>query len=224
MSPIHVLLVDRQPLFREGLASLLAAQSDMVVVGQAQSGAEAVALAESLRPHVVLMGASPPGGDSLEAIRLIKETLPNTRMLLLSAEDDDELLFGALRAGADGLVLKSEPLDVLTAHIRGVVRNEAALSRSMVARLLSDYRRVIQCAAPGCVSGHEVPAALTLRERQVLRCMAAGAADKAIAAELVLSLSTVKTHVRHILAKLQVRNRHEAVERALREGLVAPPS
>jgi len=223
MSPIHVLLVDRQPLFREGLASLLAAQSDMVVVGQARSGEDAVALAQALGPHVVLMGAGPPG-DGLEAIRLIKEVVPSARVVLLSGEDDDALLFGALRAGADGLVLKSEPLDVLTAHIRGVVRNEAALSRSMVARLLSDYRRVIQCAAPGCVSGHEVPAALTLRERQVLRCMAAGAADKAIAAELVLSLSTVKTHVRHILAKLQVRNRHEAVERALREGLVAPPS
>ena len=222
MAPqVRVLLVDDHELFREGLSGLLSSQPDIEVVGQAGDGLEAVVKAKELQPDVILMDVSMPGCDGLEATQTIKEILPDVKIVMLTVHDDNDRLFQAIRSGAEGYVLKSTASKVLVPMLRGVMREEAAISGAMAARIMDEFRWL--ASRTPSRPQEEAAAALTHREKEVLRLVAEGAMDKDIAAELSISLSTVKTHMRNILAKLHSTSRHQAAAYAVQEGLIRPP-
>jgi DNA-binding NarL/FixJ family response regulator len=218
---IRVLLVDDHALFRQGLASLLSSQPDIQVVGEAEDGIEAQVKAQELRPDLILMDVTMPGCDGLEATQRIKQALPDARIVMLTVHDEDDRLFEAIRSGAVGYLLKSTAAETLIPMLRGVMRGEAAISGAMAARMLEEFGRLAR-RTPPLAQPEDVPV-LTAREKEVLRLVAAGAMDKEVAAELSVSLSTVKTHMRNILAKLQATSRHQAAAYAMREGLIRPP-
>lgn len=218
---IRVLVVDDHALFREGLAGLLSSQPDIEVVGQAGDGLEALVMAQELKPDLILMDVTMPGCDGLEATQLIKEALPDVKIVMLTVHDDDYRLFEAIKSGAVGYVLKSTASEELMPMLRGVMRGEAAISGTMAARILEEFGRLARRTPPR-VQEEDTPA-LTRREKEVLRMVATGAADKEIADALCISLHTVKSHMRNILAKLQATSRHEAVAYAVQEGLIRPP-
>jgi DNA-binding NarL/FixJ family response regulator len=214
---VRVLLVDDHALFREGLAGLLSSQPDIEVVGEAEDGVEALVKAQELRPDLILMDVTMPGCDGLEATQLIKEALPDVKIVMLTVHDEDDKLFEAIRSGAVGYLLKSTASESLMPMLRGVMRGEAAISGATAARILEEFRRT-----PPRVRGEDTPV-LTAREKEVLRLVAVGATDKEIAAELSISLNTTKTHMRNILAKLHATSRHQAALYAVQEGLIRPP-
>ncbi len=212
--PIRVLIADDHALFRRGLCGLLAEQPDFVVAGEAGSGPEAVRLAASTAPDVVLMDVHMPEGGGVEAVRQLKAS-GEVRVLMLTISDRDEDLFAALAAGADGYLLKSlEPQDLYRA-IRQAAQGHGALSPEVT-------DKVLRAAARQAV--HAPSPALTPREREVLALLAQGASTHEIAARLVISPATVKTHVRNLLDKLEASNRAEAVARAASLGLLPDPS
>ncbi len=213
----RILLADDHTLFREGLAGILAAQADMEVVGEACDGLEAVIKAQALKPDLVLMDVQMPGLDGLEATRQIRLALPATVVVMLTVRDDDEKLFMALKVGAQGYLLKDIRAHEMLAQLRGALRGEAALSPRMAGLVLAEFRRLSQ-QVPLEAPADEV--VLTLREREVLELAARGASDKEIAETLVVSLYTVKSHMRSILARLQVSSRQEAARVARHKGLV----
>jgi DNA-binding NarL/FixJ family response regulator len=215
-----VLLVDDHTLFRQGLNSLLASQHDFEVVGEAEDGLEALVKAQELRPDLILMDVTMPGCDGLEATRLIKQAMPEARIVMLTVHDEDEKLFEAIKQGAAGYVLKNTAAETLIPMLRGVMRDEAAMSTGLAMRILEEFGRLTQQGA--CPPEEELPV-LTPREKEVLGLVATGAMDKEIADELTISLSTVKTHVRNILAKLHTTSRHQAADYAVRSGLIRPP-
>lgn len=217
MSPIRILLADDHSLFREGLAGIVDSQSDMEVVGEAGDGLEAIVKARQLAPDLILMDIQMPGCDGLEATRRIKDELPETTIVMLTVRDDDEKLFQAIQYGAQGYLLKSIHAGEMLAMLRNAMRGEAAISPSMAGYILEEFRRLRNLAPPG---PDEEPVTLTPREREVLNLAAAGATDKEIAEGLVLSLHTVKTHMRNILSKLQVSSRREAAREARRRNLL----
>lgn len=217
MSRIRVLLVDDHALFREGLASILAAQPDFEIVGEADDGLEAVVKAEDLRPDLILMDITMPGCDGIEATRRIKQRLPDVVVVMLTVRDEAEKLFEAIRAGAQGYLLKNMRAREMLNLLRGAMRGEAAITPALAGLILEEFRRLSRASLPP----EEADAvSLTLREREVLTLIAEGAADKEIAEQLGISLYTVKSHVRNILAKLHVSSRYEAAYRARRQGLV----
>jgi DNA-binding NarL/FixJ family response regulator len=218
---IRVLLADDHLLFREGLCSLLSAQPDIEVVGQAGDGLEALVMARELQPDLILMDVSMPGMDGIEALEQILEILPEVKVVMLTVHDDQKRLFDAIKSGAMGYVLKNTASEALIPMLRGAMRGEAAVSGAMAGYILKEFVRLAQqeqSLAPGTSALF-----LTPREKQVLRQVAAGAADKEIAAELSISLSTVKTHMRNILAKLHATSRHQAALYAMQQGLIHPP-
>jgi len=214
--PVQVLLVDDHALFRRGLALVLGAEVDLEVVGEASHGVEAVERATELQPHVVVMDVRMPGMGGVEATRRIRQAQPATRVVMLTGSTEDDDLFGALRAGASGYLLKEVAIDEIAAAVRAIARGQALVSPSMAARLVAEFnalsRRVDE--------QHDHAPRLTDRELEVLRLVARGLANKEIAAELVIAENTVKNHVRNILEKLQVRTRMEAALYAVRERLV----
>ncbi|MGC8855333.1 MAG: response regulator [Anaerolineae bacterium] len=216
MKRARVLLADDHALFREGLAGIIAAQPDMEVVGEASDGVEALIKAQELKPDLVLMDVQMPGMDGLEATRQIKQALPETIIVVLTVRDDDEKLFQALKNGAQGYLLKDIRSHEMLTMLRGALRGEAALSTALAARILTEFRRL----STGSLAAQEDDGGLTEREQQVLSYAAQGATDKEIAAALNISLNTVKTHMRNILAKLHVRTRREAAKVARSKGLV----
>jgi DNA-binding NarL/FixJ family response regulator len=218
---VRVLLVDDHALFREGLVGILSSQPDIEVVGEAEDGLEALVKAQELRPDLILMDVTMPGCDGLEATLLIKEALPDVKIVMLTVHDEDDKLFEAIRNGAVGYVLKSTASGSLMPMLRGVIRGEAAISGAMAARILEEFRRQDRRTPPG--AQEEDTPVLTAREKEVLKLVAAGAMDKEIAAQLSISLSTTKTHMRNILAKLQATSRHQAAAYAVQEGLIRPP-
>jgi two-component system nitrate/nitrite response regulator NarL len=221
-SRIRVLLVDDHSLFREGLCSLLSAQPDIEVVGQAGDGLEALVMARELRPDLILMDVTMPGMDGLEAMERIIEILPDCKIVMLTVHDDQDRLFEAIKGGAVGYVLKSTASGALIPMLRGAMRGEAAIGGAMSGRILEEFARLArQQQAP---IPDKKTLFLTARERQVLRQVSAGATDKEIAAELSLSLSTVKTHMRNILSKLHATSRHQAASYAVQQGLIRAPS
>lgn len=216
MEKVHVLLVDDHALFREGLAGIIDSQPDMQVVGEANDGLEACVKAQELKPDLILMDVQMPGMDGLEAARQIKQILPEAVIIMLTVRDDDEKLFGALKNGAQGYLLKEIRSQSMLELLRGALRGEAALSPSLAGRVLSEFRRL----SKGGIQETEDDGGLTEREHQVLVEAARGATDKEIASTLNISLNTVKTHVRNILSKLHVRTRREATKAAQAKGIL----
>ncbi len=220
MTKIRVLLADDHSLFREGLAGILDALPDFEVVGEANDGLEVIVKARELAPELIIMDVSMPGCNGVEATQRIKAESPETAIVMLTVSDENELLFEAIKNGAQGYLLKSIRSRDLITMLRGAVRGEAAISPTLGGRMLDEFRRLSQ--QPVREPGEEVPV-LTAREQEVLGLVASGATDMDIAEALCLSVHTVKSHMRNILAKLQLGHRHEAAQFALREGLIPPP-
>ena len=216
MEQARVLLADDHALFREGLAGIIGAQPDMQVVGEANDGLEAFVKAQELKPELILMDVQMPGMDGIEAVRQIKQILPETIIVMLTVRGDDNMLFEALKNGAQGYLLKEIRSQALLEMLRGALRGEAALSPELAGRVLSEFRRL----SKGGVAEKDGDDGLTEREQQVLVEVSKGASDKEIAAALNISLNTVKTHIRNILAKLQVRTRREAARAAQAKGIL----
>ncbi len=211
MTRIRIVIVDDQALVREGLAALLALTPDLDVVGTAADGRAALALVAAQRPDVALLDVRMPGMSGVAAAREIRAHYPQTRVIVLTTFDNDEYVFEALQAGAAGYLLKNADPDYLAAAIRAVHAGDAVLDPAVT-------QKVIRRAAR---SGDVEPAPierLTRRERDVLRLMAAGAANSEIAAQLCLAEGTVKNHVSHILDKLGARDRAAAVRLAVEWG------
>ncbi|WP_030911770.1 response regulator [Streptomyces sp. NRRL F-5126] len=221
---IRVIIVDDQAMVRAGFAALLAAQSDIDVVGEAPDGAQGVELSGRTHPDVVLMDVRMPEMDGLEAARRILAPPPDgrqhrPRVLMLTTFDVDDYVYEALRAGASGFLLKDAPPADLVSAVRVVAAGDALLAPSVTRRLVADFAR----QRP---AGRGKPAlrlkALTQRETEVLTLVARGLSNAEIARTLVLAEQTVKTHVSRVLTKLDLRDRAQAVVFAYESGLVAP--
>lgn len=222
---IAILLVDDQPLLRKGFRMILGAEPDLDVVGEAGDGAEAIRLAAALAPDVVLMDVRMPHTDGIEATRQIVARNPASRVIILTTFDLDEYAFSGLQAGASGFLLKDVlPADLL-AGIRAVASGDAVIAPSTTRRLLDTYARRLPIGGdPPGPPRAEALTVLTERERGVFAEIAAGLSNSEIAAKLVLSEATVKTHVGHILAKLGLRDRVQAVIFAYDNGIARPSS
>jgi DNA-binding NarL/FixJ family response regulator len=216
MAKARVLLVDDHSLFREGLAGIISAQPDMQVVGEAKDGLEAFVKAQELKPDLILMDVQMPGMNGIESVKQIKQVLPQTIIVMLTVRGDDNMLFEALKNGAQGYLLKEIRSPSMLEMLRGALRGEAALSPDLAGRVLSEFRRL----SKGGIPEKEEEGTLTEREHQVLLQASKGATDKEIAVTLSISLNTVKTHMRNILAKLQVRTRREAARAAQAKGIL----
>jgi DNA-binding NarL/FixJ family response regulator len=211
MEPIRLLIVDDHLFYREGVRSMLAAVPNVVVVGEAATGAEAIAQAAALQPDVVLMDIKMPGINGIEATRQIVAESPHISVLVVTMFDDDDSVFAALRAGARGYLLKDALLDEVLRAITAVSRGEAIFSPAVAGRLMQFFS--VAPAAPPLFP------VLTHRERELLALIAQGLSNEAIAARLALSLKTVRNHVSNILSKLQVRDRAQAIVKARDAGL-----
>lgn len=220
---IRILLVDDQPLIRAGLTMALADQPDLTVVGEAGSGAEAIRLADELRPDVVLMDIRMPGTDGIEATHLITAASPDVRILILTTFDDEDNVYAALRAGASGFLVKDMALTDIIAAIRVVAAGDALLAPSVTRRLIREFATHGQPAAGTRVPGQgRRLAGITDREREVLTLVARGMSNSEIAAHLFISPATAKTHVARLLTKLDARDRVHLVIAAYETGLVSP--
>lgn len=219
--PIRVLLVDDQALMRMGFAMVLDAEEDLEVVGEAGDGAGALTQVRALHPHVVLMDVRMPGMNGIDATRRIVADHPDVRVLVLTTFDLDEYAFAALRAGASGFLLKDTEPAALVAAIRTVASGDAVVAPRVTRRMLELFapRLPVQADARPQTSDARLDA-LTPREVEVLRAVVRGLSNAEIAAEFFLSEATVKTHVGNILAKLEVRDRVQAVIVAYESGLV----
>lgn len=208
MSMIRILLADDHTLLRQGLRRILSEDSALSVVGEAADGLEAVARARALVPDVVLMDVQMPGLNGIEATRQIRDACPETRIIMLTVSDKDADLFGALKAGARGYLLKNAEAQQVLEAIHRVAAGEAILPPTLAARVLDEFAAPIGKTA-----------ILSEREVAVLRLVAQGLGNKEIATRLALSENTIKTHIRHILEKLHLRSRTEAAAYAVRTGL-----
>jgi DNA-binding NarL/FixJ family response regulator len=208
----RVLVVDAQAVTRAGLRRLLEGSQDITVVGEATDGVQAVSETIELGPKVVIMDALLPNGQSLEALRQIKQLNPDTHVLLLSSLDREDYLFETLRAGADGYVLKDIAANELAQAVRTVARGEVLVQPQIAGRLISRFGKQSQ--------GNIAHEALTAREQQVLSLLARGLRNKEIAARLIVSERTVNFHLANIYQKLNVSGRTEALSKALEQGLI----
>lgn len=212
---IKVLIVDDHKLFRQGLISLMRTREDLVeVVGEAATAHEAIEMTERLQPHVVLMDVYMPDGDGLQATRDIKQRFPHIAVVILTSSERDEHLFEAVRSEASGYLLKDLDAAELFDMLEGVTQGEAAMTRAMAARVLKGIAKQSREA------DDEIDT-LTDREMAVLHLVAKGASNPQIADELVISVNTVKTHLRNILEKLQLDNRTQAATYAIEHGFVS---
>ncbi|HJO33198.1 MAG TPA: response regulator transcription factor [Anaerolineales bacterium] len=218
MSKARVMLVDNHDLFRDGIASLLAAQSDMEVVGEAGDGLEAVQMARRLQPDLILMDLMMPVSNGLEATTLVKQELPETIVVILTVVEEDEKLFEAIKAGAQGYLLKDTGAPEFLAYLRGALSGEAALSPALAGRILLEFARLSK-QATSRLSSNQPGEPLTPREQEVLALVAEGDRNAQISTTLNISLNTVKSHVRSILGKLHVPNRRQAAAYAVRDRL-----
>jgi DNA-binding NarL/FixJ family response regulator len=209
-----VLIADDHPVFRSGLAGVLAEAGDMTVVGEVADGDTALAMAVRERPDVVLMDLHMPGVSGVEATRRLTAEAPDVRVLVLTMFDDDESVLAAMRAGARGYLVKGSPGDRIVGAVRAVAAGEAVFGADVAARVLSKLS-----GSPGRRPDRPFPA-LTDRELEILDLIAAGRTNNQIAQHLVLSDKTVRNHVSNIFAKLQVHDRSQAILRALHGGLL----
>jgi DNA-binding NarL/FixJ family response regulator len=213
--PVRLLLVDDQPLIRASLQMVVTDVPDLTVVGEAGDGAQALRLAGELRPDVVVMDIRMPGMDGIEATRRILAVDDTCRVLMLTTFDDDEYVYGALRAGASGFLVKDMALDDILTAVRVVAAGDALLAPSVTRRLIGTFAR--QPAVPRSRARLEV----TDREQEVLTLIGRGLSNTEIAEALVLSVTTVKTYVTRLLAKLGARDRIQLVILAYEAGLVS---
>jgi DNA-binding NarL/FixJ family response regulator len=219
----RILLVDDHELFRQGLSSLLNAQSDFEVIGQASDGFEALAMAREQRPNLIVMDINMPVCDGLEAVRLIRRLpeLSEVRVVMLTIVEDDDKLLEAIRAGANGYLLKDVSQADFLQSLHRILAGEAILPPKLATSLLADYARQDTISESDTVVDYEAELDFTFREKEVLDVLASGATDREIANQLSISVHTVKSHVRHILSKLHAANRRQAVRRARQQGLLS---
>ena len=220
---IKVLLVDDQSLLRMGFRMILDAEPDIEVVGEAADGATAISMTSALHPDVVLMDVRMPGMDGIQATAAITAAVPASKVLILTTFDLDEYVFAGLRAGASGFLLKDAPPAELLTAIRTVAGGEAVLAPTATRRLIDQFASLLP--GPGPQPGRDaLLSGLTGRERAVFTRLAAGLSNREIAGEMHLSQGTVKIHVGRILAKLDLRDRVQAVVLAYESGLIKPGS
>jgi DNA-binding NarL/FixJ family response regulator len=216
MEPIRILLVDDHILFRKGIANLIASQDDLEVVGEAGDGREALKKARELMPDLILMDIALPEVSGREATRAIKDEMPYVKIVMLTVSERDSDLFEAIRSGADGYLLKDLEPEQLFKLCRGVFRGEAPLSPLMAAKILREFSSLAQAQLEAIGPANNI----TPREMEVLQLVVKGKTNKEIAESLCVTESTVKNHLRNILAKLHLKNRVQAAAYAVREGLV----
>jgi len=212
MDAVRALIVDDHPMFRRGLRTLLSALPEIVVLGEAGSGQEAIRLAAELHPDLVLMDLQMPGGSGLAATRAIVNADPHTRVLVVTLSGDDDSVFAALRAGAHGYLLKEAEDDEMLRAVRAVAEGGAIFSPGIAARILSFF------ALPNRSLPHDIFPDLSDREREILGLMAKGHNNAEIAEQLVLSRKTVSNYVSNIFSKLHVADRAQAIVRAREAG------
>jgi DNA-binding NarL/FixJ family response regulator len=215
MQPSRLLLVDDHALFREGLISLLSYQDDFTVVGEAEDGESALNQAHVLKPDIVLMDVELPGEDGITATQRLKMEMPEVTVVMLTVRDDSQTLFEAIKAGAQGYLVKNVRSRELLEQLRGIARGEAAISRRMAARILEEIRGQTEPFGPG--------EELTPRELEVLELVAGRLSNAEIAERLVISEHTVKNHMKSILSKLHLRNRHQAAAYGIARGWLPRP-
>jgi DNA-binding NarL/FixJ family response regulator len=211
---LRVLLVDDHALFRQGVATLLSHQDDFVIAGEAEDAGQALVQARALRPDLVLMDIDLPNEDGVIATRWIKAELPETSVVMLTVHDDADKLLEAIKGGADGYLVKSIRASELLEQLRGLAAGEAAISRRIATRIIEEFRKEGEPVDP--------EADLTARELQVLQLVAGRMSNSEIAAQLTISEHTVKNHLKSILSKLHVRNRHQAAAYGVARGWVRP--
>jgi len=218
---IRVLIADDQALFRRGLYVVLGTEDGIEVVGEAENGEEAVAKAEEFAPDVVLMDVRMPKVNGIDAARTIRGLSPSTKILMLTVSDEEDDLYEAVKAGANGYLLKEISVEEVAEAIRAVVQGQSLISPSMASKLLNEFNSLVKRAE----EKQQFPApALTSRELEVLKLVAKGMSNREIADELYISENTVKNHVRNILEKLHLHSRMQAVMYAVREQLIDPDS
>ncbi len=215
MQPLRLLLVDDHALFREGLISLLSYQDDFTVVGEAEDAESTLSQARALEPDIVLMDIELPGEDGVTATRRLTMEMPDTTVVMLTVHDDGQTLFEAIKAGAQGYLVKNVRSRELLEQLRGLARGEAAISRRMAARILEEIRGQTEPFVPG--------EELTAREMDVLELVAARLSNAEIAERLVISEHTVKNHMKSILSKLHLHNRHQAAAYGVARGWLPRP-
>ena len=217
VDPIRVLVVDDHALFRRGLQMVLAQEPDIKVIGEAGDGAEAVAMAESTLPDIILMDVRMPKRGGIDACTTIHASVPSAKIIMLTISDEEADLYEAIKAGAKGYLLKDVSIEEVATAIRAVHGGQSLISPAMASKLLSEFATMIKKGD----DRQQVPAPrLTDRELQVLKLVARGLNNRDIAKELFISENTVKNHVRNILEKLQLHSRMEAVVYAVREKIV----
>lgn len=207
---IKVLIVDDHLLSRKGIASILSANALFEIAGEATSGAEALEKAKYLMPDLILMDIRMPGGDGLEATRLIKSAMPHIKIIILSVSDDVQDFFEAIKRGAQGYLLKNMEPEYWLDYILSIAQGEAPISRVLAAKILQEFS--VQKAA-------EFDSRLSEREKEVLQLISQGLGNKEISEKLYISESTVKNHLRNILDKLHLQNRMQLIAFAYQHGL-----
>jgi two-component system response regulator NreC len=218
MAKIRVLVTDDHALFRQGIKTLISAEGDIEVVGEASNGSDAVARAAEARPDVILMDIGMAGLSSFEASRQIRKNRPDTKILFLTMYDDEDYLVECMEVGAEGYVLKDSPAHQLVSAIRDVNRGGSYLSPRMLAQLVDDFRSRIK-------SVNRLPrfATLTTREREVLKLLAEGNSVKEIACDLKLSVKTVEAHKFNLMRKLDIHNKAQLVQYAIQKKIIKIP-
>ncbi len=214
---IRVLIVDDHALFRRGLEMVLQQEDDVEVVGEAGDGSEAIEKAQELMPDVVLMDVRMPRRGGIEATQAIKDLIPHAKILMLTISDEEADLYDAIKAGANGYLLKEISIDEVANAIRSVAKGQSLISPSMASKLLDEFASMVKRAD----EKQQLPTPrLTDREMEVLKLVAKGHNNRDIAKELYISENTVKNHIRNILEKLHLHSRMEAVVYAVREKLL----
>jgi two-component system NarL family response regulator len=216
---IRVVIADDQALFRRGILGVLASEADIDVVAEAEDGEDVITKSEELAPDVVLMDVRMPRVNGIEAARKIREILPSTKILMLTVSDEEDDLYEAVKAGANGYLLKEISVEEVASAIHSVMQGQSLISPSMASKLLSEFNSLARQAA----EKEQLPApVLTARELEVLKLVARGMSNKDVADQLYISENTVKNHVRNILEKLHLHSRMEAVMYAVRKRLLDP--
>ena len=219
MSKIRVFLTDDHTLFRQGVRTLLAAEPDLEIAGEAANAADAVVLTRQVRPDVVLMDIGMPGMSSFEATRQIRKERPETRVVFLSMYDDDEYVAESVEMGASGYILKDSPADQLVTAIREVHHGGSYLSPRVLTRLVDEFRT----QARGGVRQPRF-GTLTKREREVIKMLAEGKSVKEIAADFDLSVKTVEAHKFNLMRKLDIHNKAQLVQYAIQKKIIKIPN